>query len=609
MIAKMSKYNFVLYAEQSDDFIGRLRELGLVDITTSGWEPSEEDRELVLKIEALAKVHLYLNEYKGETGHESKGSVEPFESSAAAYEFAMETMQRATAIRAEIVRLEKSADELRPWGSFSMESVKALNESGVILRYFLANRSIFEKSLAEWESQYTVSLINEINGYCYFVVVAEVGAEVAIDAQEMKAPVADIGDVDRQTSEQQTLLKGLDDSFNRMVGCEAQIKEYDSELKERLENAQVTATSEKQADGYLSIMEGWAEEKTSDKVDALLEEYTNVIYLKSRPTPEDNVPVKLRNNRFSRSFEVVGDMYARPKYGTMDLTAFCAPFYMFFFAICLNDAGYGLILALGGLFAMLKSDSDMMRNASKFAAMCGVASVLFGLSCGSVFGVSLAGYFPSVPFIDFEAQFFTIAIAIGVIHIILGMILRVVMTASYMGVRYALAPLGWLLIVIAGALTVGLPMLDSTWVIPHFTASSPLFYGVVGVGAFMMFFLNSPGKNPFLNFAVGLWDTYNNVSGILGDVLSYIRLFAIGLAGGMLATVFNDLAVNFAGDNNIFVKLLIMIPILLLGHGINVMMSLISSFVHPMRLTFVEFYKNSGFEIAPRNFNPLQKNK
>ena len=91
-------------------------------------------------------------------------------------------------------------------------------------------------------------------------------------------------------------------------------------------------------------------------------------------------------------------------------------------------------------------------------------------------------------------------------------------------------------------------------------------------------------------------------------MLSYIRLFAIGLSGGVLATVFNSLAGGFVPDDaGIVTRLLIMTPILLIGHGINLFMSTISSFVHPMRLTFVEFYKNAGFEMSMRTFNPLRK--
>ena len=199
-------------------------------------------------------------------------------------------------------------------------------------------------------------------------------------------------------------------------------------------------------------------------------------------------------------------------------------------------------------------------------------------------------------------------LAIGVLQILFGMLLRVIMITCSAGFRYALGVLGWFIVVLAAALSLGLPMLDPNWAIPFFTSSSPAFYAALAVGGVLMLFFNSPGKNPFVNVGLGLWDTYNNLTGILSDVLSYIRLFAIGLSGGILATVFNDLANGFVPDgSNIVVRLLIMIPILLIGHGINIFMSVISSFVHPMRLTFVEFYKNAGFEMSMRSFDPLRK--
>ena len=144
--------------------------------------------------------------------------------------------------------------------------------------------------------------------------------------------------------------------------------------------------------------------------------------------------------------------------------------------------------------------------------------------------------------------------------------------------------------------------------IPGFTAGSVAFYVALGIGFVLLLLLNNVKRNPLINVGAGLWDLYNNITGLLSDVLSYIRLFAIGLSGGVLALVFNTLAQGFVPEGaNIFVRLLVMIPILLIGHGINLFMSTISSFVHPMRLTFVEFFKNAGFEMATRSFDPIRK--
>ena len=142
------------------------------------------------------------------------------------------------------------------------------------------------------------------------------------------------------------------------------------------------------------------------------------------------------------------------------------------------------------------------------------------------------------------------------------------------------------------------------------------FLAVAGLGVVLMLFFNSPGKNIFVNFGSGLWNTYNNVTGLLSDVLSYIRLFAIGLSGGVLALVFNSLALGITGLDGdlsaspwwaVALQVVGTSIILLIGHGINLFMSTISSLVHPMRLTFVEFYKNAGFEMATRSFEPLRE--
>jgi len=604
----MSKYDFVLYAAQSGDFIARLRELGLVDITATGWEPSEEDRQLLLDIEGHAKAAEFIRAWRAQPGHAGM-KAEPFRSGAEAYERYAAAQQEASALRAEIGRLEKTAEELRPWGAFDAARAGALAERGVVLHYLSTQCSTYDKSLAEWSARYTIAEIGRTEASVWFVVVAAPGEEIDLDAQEMKAPTMDVREAERAVAAAEERLAALDAEFARVAASETVLAAHAAALKERLQEVRVTASAERAADGTLVVMEGWAETETSAKVDALLEEYPNVVYLKSAPTPEDDTPVKLKNGRFARIFEMVGDMYARPKYGTLDLTPFFAPFYMLFFGICLNDAGYGLILLAMGLWLLKKHPGPgMMRRAGWFATMCAAATVAFGLFCGSFFGLSLGNYFPSIPFFDFQGRFFSIALAIGMVQILFGMAISIWVTTRNFGFKYALGALGWFVILLAGSLAGGLPMLDPSWTIPGFTTSSPAFYAVLGAGAVLMLLLNTPGRNPLVNLGSGLWNFYNNLTGLLSDVLSYIRLFAIGLSGGVLALVFNSLAEGFVPEGaNLAVRILIMLPILLIGHGINLFMSTISSFVHPMRLTFVEFYKNAGFEMASRTFDPIRK--
>ena len=123
---------------------------------------------------------------------------------------------------------------------------------------------------------------------------------------------------------------------------------------------------------------------------------------------------------------------------------------------------------------------------------------------------------------------------------------------------------------------------------------------VLCISGAMIFLFNTPG------IGLGLWDSYNMVTGLLGDVLSYVRLFALGLSGGILAGVFNSLAVGMSPDN-VIAGPIVMVLIFVIGHAINMFMNVLGAMVHPMRLTFVEFFKNAGFEMAPRNFDPIRK--
>ena len=133
---------------------------------------------------------------------------------------------------------------------------------------------------------------------------------------------------------------------------------------------------------------------------------------------------------------------------------------------------------------------------------------------------------------------------------------------------------------------------------------------LVIAGAVLALFYNNPDKNPLFNLGLGLWDTYNTATGLVGDLLSYIRLFALGLTGGILGSVFNTLALDAANGVGVpVVSQLIMLFILLFGHSLNLALCVLGSVVHPLRLTFVEFYKNAGFAGGGKEYRPFKINQ
>ena len=184
---------------------------------------------------------------------------------------------------------------------------------------------------------------------------------------------------------------------------------------------------------------------------------------------------------------------------------------------------------------------------------------------------------------------FQLSLILGAIQILFGMVLKAVNQTIQFGFKYAVATIGWIILLVSMAVSALLPD-----VMPM---GSTVHLIILGVSAAMIFLYNSPGKNIFLNIGLGLWDSYNMVTGLLGDVLSYVRLFALGLSGGILAGVFNSLAI--AGP-------IVMVLIFVIGHAINIFMNVLGAMVHPMRLTFVEFFKNSGYEGGGKEYKPFR---
>jgi V/A-type H+-transporting ATPase subunit I len=232
-----------------------------------------------------------------------------------------------------------------------------------------------------------------------------------------------------------------------------------------------------------------------------------------------------------------------------------------------------------------------------------VSTFFCGMLTGTCFGFSL--YEIDIPFFQSMKEavaldnndMFQLSLILGVVQIIFGMILKAVNRAIQVGFKYAIGTIGWILLLISTIVAV---------LVPAIGLGSTLHLVLLGIAGLMIFLYNSPDKNIFVNIGLGLWDAYNMVTGLLGDVLSYVRLFALGLSGGILASVFNSLAKGMSPDN-IIAGPIVMVLIFLIGHSINMFMNVLGAMVHPMRLTFVEFFKNSGYEGGGKAYKPFAK--
>ncbi len=602
MIVKMNKYAFMVYHKEYETFLSSLRNLGVVHIRET--QPAMSDELLMQIMNERKNLNSLLRFMKGLAADQNIPSVaEISEEEGRTIVSSIENLRESKqALQTKLTALEKDLDYISIWGEFSYKTIAQLKDAGYEISFFTCPTSRYEPI---WGEQYNAFLVNSFQSISYFVTVTHPGTQIDIDAERAKMPEFDMEELTSKISQVKSEIDAIDSELQNMAAQSvAKLQAYDRLLQDKFNMKNAWVQTDKVADDKLMLLEGWVPAENAKPME---EELTKQGYyfLQMEIEAEDKVPIKLRNNAFSRLYEPITKMFSLPNYSELDPTPLFAPFFMLFFGLCFGDGGYGLLVVLLCTILKKKMSEEVRPYLSLFQNLGG-AAVLVGLCTGSVFGVALA----EVPALSKVKDYFvssdnlmTFSIVIGLVQIIFGKAVAAYKTKIQKGTKYSIAPFAWVFVILSLALAFGLPMLNVQ--IP--TAMATVCYGIAAVGLVVAYLYNSPGKNIFLNFGTGLWNTYNMASGLLGDTLSYIRLFAIGLTGSILGGVFNTLAVSMTDGMNIVARVIVMAIILLLGHAINIALCTISSLVHPLRLIFVEYYKNAEFEGGGKAYEPFKK--
>ena len=571
MIEKMTRYSFILLSAEKEGFLEKLQELGLVDITRSEKPVDDNTAAMLGGIEAGRKL---ISEI--ETGSDAT----------------------LAGMKENLKALQKNAEAVRVWGEWDR---KALSETGIQLHFYSVSSKKFNPG---WEQDYAIQTVQDNGKTCWFVIA---GDNAGFPLKELPEPAQDLGELEdgiqKLEAEINAYASALEARKTEIPALQEQLSCREAEFSRAL----ASASGEEAAENMLTVFEGFApagfDTRLEDDFDAM-----DIVWLKEAATLEDNPPIEFRNNKFVKMFEVLTDMYGRPAYNGFDPTPYIAVFFMLFFAFCMGDAGYGLILTAMGL-GMKK----MLGKLSPLVTTLGIATVAVGFIFHTFFSLDMLewGWVQSsgISKIMLPSQIMgydgtmVLALVVGIIHLCLAMCVKTYTFTRAQGFLNSLGTWGWTLLIVGGV------------IIGAFSLAGVLDKQitkilVIAVGAFSaagIFLFNDIHRNPLLNIGSGLWETYNTVTGLLGDVLSYLRLYALGLAGAMLGKAFNDIAMMVLGDGSNLVLWLPFILIVVIGHTLNIAMCALGAFVHPLRLNFLEFFKNSGYEAAGRVYNPLKK--
>ncbi len=599
MILPMKKYSMLIYHKAFHGFLKDLQKIGVVDVVDRGIAPDEDTNCEIQRVQQFNRV-IKILESKVEKESPEVTDLMPGK-------ILKIVLQKQTGIDDQIQKitlLEKHLKVVKPWGNFEPELFGKLKDEGLIIKFYSVSQRKFKE---EWLSDFNLEIISHAEGQTFFVIVKQSDEKIDIDAEEVRAPERPAVDIQKEIEDYKTHIE----SANNFLSEHAQaylpkVIQTRGETENRISFDNVLKNANSESEDKLKIIEGWVPKSKKEEVEAFLAE-KGIFYLADDPVKNEKVPILLNNGKFSKLFEPIGNLYSLPKYGELDLIPFFAPFFMLFFGFCLGDAGYGLLFLIGATILKPKMKPEMKKILTLMQWLGG-STIIFGAVTGTFFGMNLiemtdAGKISWLvearKYMLDSSKMFYFALILGGIQIIYGMFIKAVNHARQYGFKYALSTIGWIILILGNIIIYALGSAVNKEVI------TILYYVLFGISGVLILLMNNPDKNIFVNFGGGLWEVYSIVTGVMGDLLSYIRLFALGVSSAILGYVFNDLAMQMSGDVPVLSQLIFLL-ILLIGHGLNIFMATLGAFVHPMRLTFVEFYKNAGFQGGGKAYNPFR---
>ncbi|MHC2995383.1 MAG: V-type ATP synthase subunit I [Candidatus Atribacteria bacterium] len=360
------------------------------------------------------------------------------------------------------------------------------------------------------------------------------------------------------------------------------------------------------------ILEGWILEKDIDSLKKrLFKKYQEIEIFFSDPKESEDIPIALNNNKMIKPFEVITELYGIPRYKEFDPTPLLMPFFFIFFGMCLSDAGYGLIMAGLFYFAARKFKAEgMAKKLFNLLILGGLSSFVVGVFMGSWLGNTLDFLPNQIIFIrnilldkvalinpiNNPMPILILSLILGLIQIYTGIITKFIANIKNKKLVDGLMDQGSWLLLLTGFLIFGIANI--------FSLSKLILslskYMIIGGFLSIVFSQGRTNKNIAKRIGIGILALYN-IIGYLSDVLSYSRLFALGLATGIIAVVINTLVLLVKDVP--YIGFILVILVYFGGHLFNIAISTLSAFIHSARLQYVEFftkfYQGGGTAFIP----------
>lgn len=511
-------------------------------------------------------------------------------------------------------RIRASIDQLSPWQNLTMpfEAIGQTNTSRAFLGT-IQSSSINELQdwLEEEEVLADLEIVSEYRDHTYCLIAYHVSSEEEIldrlrGLEFERISLSGLKGTARQLLDKYNKdLEALEKEEGQVVVAIKELVKVLDDLKILydgllIDQQKYEASQRILNTGRAFVLKGWISIKDHEKLKKALYEITDAVLIQFEdPDEDDKVPTLLDNPPLVEPFEVVTNLYSTPSQRDVDPNKVMAPFYFALFGIMMGDAGYGILMAIVGTIMIRKL--KLKGTAKKLVgviALCGVSTFIWGVLSGGWFGdlgeriATAIGLETAVIwFSPMEEPLLMLGFcfAIGLLHVLVGMGVKAYMDIRDGYIWDAVFDQGLWFLLIAGLLLLLLP-----------TTAAVGKYIAIGAAIGLVLTQGRAKKGIFSKFFSGLLSLYN-ITGIFSDVLSYSRLFALGLSSAIIGMVFNILASMLTGA---WYSIVFAVAIFVVGHVFNILINLLGAFVHTSRLQYIEFF-GKFFEGGGHTFTPL----
>ena len=600
MIEKMKKIIVVAPQERKASLLSGIRDLGVIHIT----EKAAPDADLSAQLAEYGKMRSVLSEMpKTEQKEVITGAA--FD---ALHKSLVAAAEEKRQISESIVKMKVEREKIAKWGDFNPADLQMLSDRGLCFSFYL----IGTKEVANLPEDCRFITLKSIDKQCAIAVVGEL--PVSYSSSRFEIPRLGLSQLDADLERKNARLNAIE---AQLAESACWIASYDKAIRSLTDDIIYNSIDNGAAtEEGLSLLCGFIPEADLPEFKEEARK-SSWAYALDDPAEEDPVPTKVRYNKVTRIMKPVFDMLGTvPGYREYDISMWFLLFLSLFFGMIIGDAAYGVIFLIVSIAMHIASKK--CSNLNLLLYVMSIATIVWGSLTGTWFGAEAAMDIPLlkalvIPQIANYSEKFGIAsgdaqntimkfcFAVGTVQLSLGCLMNVVRKWKEKNLSL-IADFAWL------AMIISIYFLALMLVIGAEINVKLVFAIIIGgLVTVILFGAQAPGQSFGKGIKAGLggaFTTFLDTISAFGNVMSYIRLFAVGMASLAIAQSFNGMASGLLKGWAIPAGILVLI----IGHALNLIMGLLSVVVHGVRLNLLEFSGQLGMEWAGIPYEPFKKN-